>query len=181
MSTDCGSTFTTTDGSTGSSSTVLESMLLHTVGALVAATTPLVDACHRLAPIGRVGLWNEVGDLLGLAVDEGGRADEAARRLLAAAVAVPGTPWRATPALRVVDDEVLGPTVVRRKGGCCLAYKCDHDDSDATDPDHVAYVARFGDEAPHYCNTCKFRDHDDSAARQLFWRRLEHRRQEDAS
>jgi hypothetical protein len=160
----------------------VESMLGETVGALVAAVTPLVEACHRLAPIGRVGLWNEVGDSLGLALDDGGRADESVRLLLAAAVAVPGAPWRAAPALRLVHDEMLGPTVVCHKGGCCLAYKCDrHEDDDATDPDHAAYVARFGDDAPHYCNTCKFRDHDDSAARQLFWRRLEYRRHEEAS
>jgi hypothetical protein len=63
-----------------------------------------------------------------------------------------------------------------------LAYKCEQQEDDGEiDPDHVAYTARFGDDAPHYCNTCRFRDQDDSAARQLFWRRLEHERGEEAS
>jgi hypothetical protein len=154
----------------------IASMLGDSVRALVAVVTPLVEACHGLASVGRVGLWNEVGDCLGLAIDDAAPPDESACALLAAAVAVPGTPWKATPTLRLVDDDTLGPTVVRHKGGCCLAYKCDEVTGDVEDagPEVAAYIARFGDDAPHYCNTCRFREVDDSAARQLFWRRLEH-------
>jgi hypothetical protein len=157
----------------------VDTMLGETVPALVAAVSPVVDACHGLAPIGRVGLWNEVGDSLGLALDDGDGADESVCVLLTSAVTVPGTPWRAKPKLRIVVDGELGPVAVRHKGGCCLAYKGDHpaDDDGPTDPDLAAYVAVFGDDGPHYCNTCRFRDEPDSEARQLFWRRLEHARQ----
>jgi hypothetical protein len=56
-----------------------------------------VEACHRLARVGRRTLWDEVGDALGTAlagqtvVPTPPAADEA----LTAAVRVPGVPWRA--------------------------------------------------------------------------------------
>lgn len=136
-----------------------DDMLRRCVGAVVEVVAPIIDGCHGLARVGRAGLWNEVGDCLGLAFDDTVPATESVRELLMAAASVPAAPWRAKPSIEIVDDEVLGPVLLRRKGGCCLAYQCDHGES-------------AGD-GPHYCTTCKFRDPDDSRARQLFWRRLE--------
>jgi hypothetical protein len=136
----------------------VDEMLRRCVAALVAVVSPIIDGCHGLARVGRAGLWNEVGDSLGLAFDDTAPANESVRELLMAAVAVPGAPWRARPSIEIVDDEVLGLVMLRRKGGCCLAYQCE----------------RFGsDDGPRYCTTCKFRDPDDSRARQLVWRRLD--------
>jgi hypothetical protein len=156
-------------------------MLHRCVAGAVALVRPIVDGCHGLARVGRAGLWNEVGDSLGLAFDDAVPATEPVRELLMAAVSVPGVPWRAKPSIEIVDDGVLGLAFVRRKGGCCLAYQCDHGeatdhdaDNGAVDPDLQAFRERFGaDDGPHYCTTCKFRDPDDSRERQLFWRRLE--------
>jgi len=157
-----------------------DEMLACCVSALVEVVTPIVDGCHRLARVGRVGLWNEVGDNLALAFDDAVAAHDEVRDLLLAAGAVPGVPWRATPSIEVVDDSELGPTLVRHKGGCCLAYQCSYDDrdDDELDPDLAAYRIRFGSDTaePRYCTTCKFRDPADARERQLFWRRVEHRR-----
>ncbi len=157
-----------------------DEMLRRCVTALIEVVAPIVDGCHGLARVGRVGLWNEVADHLGLAFDEAVPAVESVRDLLLASVAVPDVPWRARPRIEIVDDEVLGPALIRRKGGCCLAYQCDHDAGadEIVDPDRLAFRERFGADThgPHYCTTCKFRDPDDSRDRQLFWRRLEFQR-----
>lgn len=153
-----------------------DEMLRRCVATLIEIVTPIVDGCHGLARVGRVGLWNEVADHLGLAFDEAVPAVESVRELLLASVAVADVPWRARPSIDIVDDEVLGPTLIRRKGGCCLAYQCDHDAGadEIADPDRLAFRERFGadTDSPRYCTTCKFRDPDDSRDRQLFWRRL---------
>lgn len=165
----------------------LDEMLRDCVSALVEVVSPIVDGCHRLARVGRVGLWNEVGDNLALAFDIAVPAVDEIRELLLAAAAVPGVPWRARPSIEIVDDAELGPTLVRQKGGCCLAYQCNRVADDSTghelDPDVMALEERFGSDTdgPHYCTTCKFREPADARERQLFWRRLEHRRRAQAS
>jgi hypothetical protein len=147
--------------------------------ALVATVTPIVDACHGLARVGLIGLWNEVADALGmvLAYQHDLVADDDAIRVLTDAVDTPGMPWRARPRLWFVDAEPAGRLHVAQKGGCCLAYKePDADepvDEGELDDYHRRYLAAFPQPrtTPHYCSTCSFRDPDDCAARQVFWSR----------
>jgi hypothetical protein len=146
---------------------------------LVVAVTPIVDACHQLARVGRIGLWNEVADALGmvLAYQHDLETDADAIDVLAAAVNTPGVPWRARPRLWFVDAPPLGRLLVAQKGGCCLAYhEADADepaDEGELDDYHRQYLAAFPRAAaePHYCTTCSLRDPDDCAARQVFWAR----------
>lgn len=156
------------------------------VTALARVVEPLVDACHGLAKVGRAGLWNEVGDELGMAVAHQVAVPVSPEMtaVLDAAVRVPGVPWRAKPALRFAAAP-CGTVHVAQKGGCCLAYTRttpdeDHeDDGEDADPDHLEYLARFPPVpgAPHHCTTCSFRDAADCDARQVFWQERRHRRQ----
>lgn len=153
-------------------------LLARTVGGLVAAVAPLVEACHGLARVGVVGLWNEVADALGKAVAFQHAIDPTPTMVavLDAACRVPGVPWRARPRLGFAESARLGAVHVAQKGGCCLAYtgplleEVDADDP-TLEPYHRAYLARFPDdpEQPHYCSTCSFRDAADCDARQVFW------------
>lgn len=146
------------------------------VDALVDAVSPLVDACHSLARVGRAGLWNEVADGLGMAVAF--QALLPARpdvvETLQVAVRVPGVPWKAKPQLHIVDGPI-GSFYVAQKGGCCLAYTRPPEDrvDEDGEPDAatVTYRARFPEEPgqPRYCSTCSFRDAADCEARQVFW------------
>lgn len=148
-----------------------------TVRQLVLSVSPLIDACHRTARIGAVGLWNEVADSLGKALAFQDRVEPtpAMVALLDSAVRVTGVPWKARPRLGFVDSERLGSVHVAQKGGCCLAYTVPrHPDSvadDDRDPYQRAYFTRFplSADQPRYCSTCSFRDAADSDARQLFW------------
>ena len=148
-----------------------------TVEQLVVSVSPLIEACHRTARIGAVGLWNEVADNLGKALAFQHRVDPtpAMVALLDAAVRVAGVPWKARPRLGFVDSERLGSVHVVQKGGCCLAYTVPHDPASIADdggtPYQRAYSLRFPlhPDQPRYCSTCSFRDPADSDARQLFW------------
>lgn len=149
------------------------------VGGLVEVLASVIDRCRRLAPVGRIGLWNEVGDGLGTAVayHPGAPVDGAAADALATAVRVPDPPWKSKPLLRVVDS-AIGPMYVARKGGCCLSYTApDELPPDSELPEiYRAYLARFPDDgSPRYCSNCSFRDMADCQARQVFWAELEHR------
>lgn len=148
-----------------------------TVRALVDVLRPIVDACHGLARVGKVGLWNEVGDGLGMALAFQRTIPARAElvEMLDAAVATPGAPWKARPSLDIADS-ALGPVYVGQKGGCCLAFtRSEHEVVDAgagvAGPAHLAYLARFPQVPgePQYCSTCRFRTPDDCQARQLFW------------
>lgn len=159
-----------------------------TIDVLVGVLTPVIDACHRLARVGKAGLWNEVADPLGMAVafQVAVPAVPAVLDRLAAAVRTPGVPWRAHPDLRIVDCD-FGAVYVGQKGGCCLAYTRprdgDHaDEAEEPDEDQRAYRERFPSVpgAPHYCSTCSFRDWADTEARQLFWLEREHTKQTEA-
>lgn len=134
----------------------LGTVVRHAVASLVRAVDPVIEACHGLARVGRVGLWNEVGDALGaaLAHQDAVAVTDAMVQVLEAAVAVPGAPWRARPRLGFADSPALGRVHVMQKGGCCLAYTCAADQP--------------ADE-PAYCTTCSFRAPEDAAARQLRW------------
>jgi hypothetical protein len=156
--------------------TVREPQLVRelTVLALVAVVTPIIDVCHSLARVGRAGLWNEVGDSLGMAVVSSPSIPVEAEVVesLAAAVRTTGVPWRSHPTLRIVDGAV-GPAYVGQKGGCCLAYTRPNGpavDPDQLDPAYRAYLERFPPEPDRrYCNTCSLRDYTDCETRQLFW------------
>lgn len=150
------------------------------VRSLVQVATPIIDACRALAPVGRVGLWNEVGDALAcvLSYQSFLPADATALVVLDAAVSWPGPPWKARPRLGFAASELLGPVAVAQKGGCCLAYtrdrSCDdhHGGDGEPDPEQVARDDRFPDHPaqPSYCSTCSFRDPADCDARQVLWR-----------
>jgi hypothetical protein len=151
-----------------------EEVLAGSVHALVEACAPIVDACRSLATVGRAGLWNEIGDSLGssLAYQDRVTSTPAMLAVLDAAVRVPGVPWSATPTLRIVHSDVVGPVHVAQKGGCCLAYTVDQagDDDVDTDADLRAFRERFPvDDGPRYCGTCSFRTPEDCDARRLFW------------
>ena len=70
------------------------------------------------------GLWNEVGDALGLVLVYQSQLDTTDERvaLLERAVATRGVPWRALPKLWFIDGGDVGRLHVGQKGGCCLAY-----------------------------------------------------------
>jgi hypothetical protein len=152
------------------------------VHALVTAVTPLIDACHGLARVGRAGLWNEVGDGLVMAVRHDGshHVEQAMIDTVHAASRLPGAPWRAHAQLRMVQTP-WGTTCVGQKGGCCLAYKRPaaafdaHDDP--ADADTAEFRRRFPQQPdePRYCGTCSLRDRADAEARQLFWFELSKR------
>ena len=94
----------------------------------------------------------------------------ATRRLLDA----PGVPWRTRPALRRVGDG--GRVLVVHRGSCCLAYRCDAPEEPA-EPDALrrAYLERFGDDPPRYCDTCLFRDAADVDTRAAWFAARERR------
>ncbi len=139
-----------------------DAVVARVVAALVAAVAPVVDACADLARVGRAGLWNEVGDGLGMALafDPLLAVTPAMTEVLDRAVAAPGAPWRSRPGLRFAPS-ALGPVHVAQKGGCCLAYTRD-------DPD----LPRD----QRYCSTCSFRHETDVDARQVAWLEQEHAR-----
>ena len=153
-----------------------EPLVTGTVDGLVATVDPLVTACSRLAKVGRRALWEEVADPLGAPV--GHRLDvpavPAVVETLAAAVAVPGAPWRTRPTVRIVDAELgrrrCGVYVVQ-KGGCCLSYTRAAPLEAGDDPGHAANLAAAPppDGQPSYCSTCRFRAADDCTARQLWY------------
>jgi len=126
------------------------------VEALVAVCSPLISACRRLARVGRVGLWNEVGDRLAMALayQTTVSVTPAMVAVLEAAWSVPGAPWRARPRLAFARSPILGRVHVAQKGGCCLSYTTPHLDG------------------PPYCEHCPFRSPQDCDAAQVAW--LEH-------
>jgi hypothetical protein len=142
------------------------------VESLVAAATPLVEACKGLARVGRPGLWNEVGDRLGGAVASHQLdvpVTPAMVRVLAAATSVPGVPWRARPRLAFASSAVLGRVHVAQKGGCCLAYTAPPltTDEERAQDDWRGFADVPG--APRYCSTCSLRPAGDCDARQVLW------------
>ena len=123
------------------------------VEALVAVCSPLISACRRLARVGRVGLWNEVGDRLAMALayQTTVSVTPAMLTVLEAAWSVPGAPWRARPRLAFAHSALLGRVHVAQKGGCCLSY-----------------TTRYPDGSP-YCEHCPFRRPQDCDAAQVAW------------
>lgn len=167
--------------------TVVESadvVLRITVRRLVTAVVPIIDGCHRLARVGRTGLWNEVGDGLVMVLRHHGErlaVDDDMLAAVTAAAHLDGVPWRAHAELRLVDTE-WGAACVGRKGGCCLAYQrpveaFEHTDP-GLDPDVAEFRRRFplDPATPYYCGTCPRRGRDDAEARQLYWFELARRR-----
>jgi hypothetical protein len=144
-----------------------------TVLALVAVVTPIIDFCHSLTRVGRGGLWNEVGDSLGMAVAfrPSIPVEDAVVESLAAAVRAAGAPWRSRPTVRIAEA-VTGSVYVAQKGGCCLAYTRASDPplaDDELDASYRAFLERFPPQGRRYCTTCSLREFDDCEARQLFW------------
>ena len=149
------------------------------VTALAAAVSPIVEAGHRLARVGRTALWAEVADGVGLPLlhEVDLPVDAAAVHRLRLALAVPGAPWRRRPDLRVAAT-ADGAAYLGRKGGCCLSYQCPpgpEPDPDALDLRERAYRERFParPDQPPYCSTCSLRDLTDCEDRQRFWLRQE--------
>lgn len=143
------------------------------VSAMVEAVDPIIEACARLARVGRPGLWNEVGD--GFAYpsvfDPPVRVTRAHLEAVEALLSVPGHPWRARPSMRMEGDALDGH-VVLRKGGCCLAFTGSYPQPTDPDDDERAYAEAFPARAddPDYCVTCPRRTFADCAARQRWWR-----------
>lgn len=131
------------------------------VAALVVHVQPLVDRCHGLAKVGRTGLWNEVGDGLGMALAHQCQTEATPEHLavLDEAVRLPGLPWRVRPRLSWANAS-FGPVHVAQKGGCCLAYTAGRN--------------------AEYCGTCSLRSPADADARQVAWHEERHRHQASA-
>jgi hypothetical protein len=151
------------------------------VAALVEFSQPIVDACRGLARVGRTGLWDEVADGLGIIFRHAPDVTQEMLDELLAAVAAPGTPWRARPRLGWAHSEVLGRIHVAQKGGCCLYFTCKKQhaepvDRSGWDAAELAYHERFAHRPgeKHYCSTCRFRDPADVVARRTYWRELCH-------
>jgi hypothetical protein len=147
------------------------------------AVDPIIGACHGLARVGRVGLWNEVADgFVGGVVDAPEvRADEAMLAELLALANLSGSPWRGRSVAYLVGTE-LGPICVMRKGGCCLAFTVTptaDEREDELDEDDRSYLRRFpeGPDDPGYCSNCVRRTVPDCEARQVWWRLRERRRE----
>lgn len=158
----------------------LDVVLRGTVDALVATLAPIVDVLRSLAKVGRVSLWAEVADGLGLATAGMPALDDGAHTIavLQGLLDAPEAPWRSTPRMWCASSGGDG-LVIGRKGGCCLAYlNAENDATDAADldagTDYGRFVARFPRAAgePAYCSTCRFRAADDVEARQVFWAEL---------
>lgn len=159
-------------GQVGTATVSEAEMLVRTVGALIEFAQPLVEACKALGKVSRSSLWDEVADGIACALNYRPRPLEpAAIELLARAVELPGTPWKARPRLANVSSAALGPVYVCQKGGCCLAFTCKPHKNPDDEPDEVerAWQERFPGPDKGYCSTCKFRDAEDSFARQLFY------------
>jgi hypothetical protein len=144
------------------------------VAAIGRACAPVVDVLARRARRARAGMWAQVADGLGnaaLALVQAEpqmapcRVARETERLLRA----PGAPWKHVPQLWTAEAGGE-PVLVKQRRSCCLSYRCDRTaceqpDSEAPEP---AFLARFGHELPHYCDTCPFRSPADVEARALF-------------
>jgi hypothetical protein len=148
-----------------------EDVVRAAVEALVAVTAPLIEACRGLARVGRVGLWNEVGDRLGaaLAFQLDIPVMPAMAQVLEAACSLPGVPWRARPRLVFTSSALLGTVHVAQKGGCCLAHTAPPPAAadEAAVVDWQGYADLPG--TPRYCSTCSQRPAPDCDARQVRW------------
>ena len=134
-------------------------MIRRAVDQLVEACAPIVERSRALARVGRVGLWNEVGDALAgsLSYEVDHDVTEAQVEALRRAGSVAGVPWLAKARLEFVEPASLGRVHLVQRGGCCLAY-----------------TERTEINADSYCSTCSLRDADDAFALQLRW--IEERR-----
>jgi hypothetical protein len=144
------------------------------VAAIGRACAPIVDALARRAGRARAGMWAQVADGLGNAALALVQAEpqmapcsiaRATERLLRA----PGAPWKHVPQLWTA--EVRGEQVlVKQRRSCCLSYRCDPAacEEPVFEPPEPAFLARFGDEPPRYCDTCPLRTPSDVEARALF-------------
>ncbi|MFT3852852.1 MAG: hypothetical protein QM733_08960 [Ilumatobacteraceae bacterium] len=142
------------------------------VASLVAAVEPLVSAIPSIHRVGRSGLWNEVGDALGMALCEQDAVLPTAGRqaLLDRAVRSRHRRWKAAPDVRVIARPAA-PVVVGRKGGCCLLHRRSAEPLEvaALTESERRYLERFPVQQPDYCSTCSLRSVADCEARQLFW------------
>ena len=144
------------------------------VAAIGRACAPIVDLLACRAGRARAGMWAQVADGLGNAALALAQAEpqtppcrivRATERLLRA----PGAPWKHVP--RLWTAEAGGePVLVKQRRSCCLSYRCDPTVSEqpALELPEPAFLARFGNEPPHYCDTCPFRSPSDVEARALF-------------
>jgi hypothetical protein len=149
------------------------------IAEIVRACTPIIDVLATRSRRGRAGLWAQIADSVGGAAYSLHDAEPqipadtvigATERLLHA----PGAPWKQTPDLWLADAEG-GPVLIKHRGSCCLYHRFDPaareeqaPEEEEPDAAHLAYVARFGDEPPHYCATCLFRKPADVEARMVF-------------
>lgn len=166
-------------GQPGTETVDEDTMIARSVESLLDFGRPLVDACKPLAKVKKSSLWDEVADSIATSMGYRPRPlAPAAMDLLTKAVSLPDMPWKAEPRVGNVVSEVLGPVHVAQKGGCCLAFTCK--DEEAEDPDKEldeeerAFKERFPGPDKGYCTTCKFRDPQDSDARQVFWIEQQH-------
>lgn len=120
---------------------------------------------------GRGPLWAQVADSLapiaGLLAEVESDSDPLhwvvrVERLLA----VKPVPWRHVPRLWTAPAGGL-PIAVYQRGSCCLFYRSEEPEGESeVDPD---YRARFGDDSPAYCGTCRLRDAAAVEARAVYW------------
>jgi len=142
------------------------------VAALVEVIRPLIETTTGFGRVGRVGLWNEVGDGFAAALTYGPDGPTTSRmRRLRILLDVEDVPWKGRAEV-AAGDMPGGSFCVLRKGGCCLAFTAVSTNVEEPDEDRRAYLARFpqASTAPDLCITCRRRTFDDCAARQRWWR-----------
>lgn len=148
-----------------------DEVLETTVAAMVSVLDPVLSVIPSIKRVGRVGLWNEVGDSLGMALcaQDELRPTVAAQGILDRAVRSTHRRWKATPTVRIVDGPAA-PIAIGRKGGCCLLYRHEPEPIDPAVLDEVdrRFLERFPVERPDYCATCSLRTVADCEARQLY-------------
>ena len=139
------------------------------IAGIVAWCGPVIEALEPSGR-GRGPLWAQIPDALGsiapMLSDADPQADpqrwiDRVERLMA----VPG-PWRRAPRLWVADAEGE-PVAICHRSSCCLYYRSEEpEESVELDAD---FLARFGDESPQYCGTCRLREPEDVEARTVYW------------
>jgi hypothetical protein len=144
------------------------------VAALGRTCAPIVEALACRAGRARAGMWAQVADGLGnaalaLVQAEPQMAPCSIARATEHLLRTPGAPWKHVPQLWTapVGRELV---LVKQRRSCCLSYRCDPAacEQPVFEPPEPAFLARFGDDTPRYCDTCPLRSPADVEARAVF-------------
>lgn len=142
------------------------------VAGIAAWCRPVVAALDPACG-GRGPLWAQVADALGwvpdlLAAGEPGSQPLTAIERVEGLLVAPSAPWRRAPRLWTADAGGRAIPVCHRSS-CCLFYRSQEPEEPFEPAVDADYAARFGDDSPEYCGTCRLRDAADVEARAVYW------------